>query len=148
MAYFDPEDASSLWDDFEVNMTEHLPIDDDRLKEVRVASANDPSMQLLSTTIREGWPDKRDKVPLEVQPYFNHRDEITLHDGLLFKGNRIIIPPELRRHMVVQIHDSHIGIEGCLRRAREAFYWPNMNGEIKDHISRCDICNTFRPQQQ
>ena len=143
----DPEDASSFWDDFEVNLTGHLPISG-RLMEIRAASANDPSMKLLSSTIREGWPEKRDKMPREIQAYFNHRDKLTVQDGLLFKRSRIIIPTELRCNMVGKIHDSYIGIEGCLRRAREVFYWPNMNGEIKDHISRCDICNTLKAQQQ
>lgn len=143
-----PEDADSVLDDFEVNMTEHIPINDNRLEEIRAVTAKDQSMQLLSTTIQDGWPNKRENVAKEIQPYFNNRDEFTIQNGLLFKGNRIIIPPSLRREMVKKIHYSHIGIEGCLRRAREAFYWPNMNGQIKDHISHCDICNAHRPTQQ
>ena len=33
-------------------------------------------------------------------------------------------------------------------REKHSSYWPNMNGQIKDQISRCDICNTHRPNQQ
>ena len=46
-----------------------------------------------------------------------------------------------------KVHSSHLGIEGCLRRAREVFYWPRMNAEIKDYIFKCDICNSFKPEQ-
>ena len=28
------------------------------------------------------------------------------------------------------------------------YYWPNMNNEVKDYISRCDICLTYAPRQQ
>ena len=37
-------------------------------------------------------------------------------------------------------HETHIGIEGCLRRARESMYWQRMTSDVKDHISQCDVC--------
>ena len=40
-----------------------------------------------------------------------------------------------------------MGIEGSLRRAREPYYWPFMNTELKDFISKCSVCNTIRPDQ-
>ena len=49
--------------------------------------------------------------------------------------------------MLNQIHSSHIGIGGCTRRAREILYWPRMSAEIRDFISRCTICQTYRPAQ-
>ena len=58
-------------------------------------------------------------------------------DGLIFKGDRLVIPRMLRAGMIKQIHQGHIGVEGCLRRAREVIYWPGMNAEVKDHISKC-----------
>ena len=45
------------------------------------------------------------------------------------------------------IHSSHIGIEGCLRRARECIYWPGMNAEIKEHISTCAVGNAYPASQ-
>ena len=41
-------------------------------------------------------------------------------------------------------HASHIGIEGCIRRARETMFWPRMSSELKEYISKCDICMTHR----
>ena len=49
--------------------------------------------------------------------------------------------------MIKKLHRTHMGIEGSLRRACEAFYWPLMNPVIKDCISKCSICNTVRPEQ-
>lgn len=37
-----------------------------------------------------------------------------------------------------------IGIEGCIRRARETMYWPRMSTELKDYISKCDVCMAHR----
>ncbi|XP_014669350.1 PREDICTED: uncharacterized protein K02A2.6-like [Priapulus caudatus] len=47
-----------------------------------------------------------------------------------------------------QIHSSHVGIEACLRRARECLYWPAMNSEIRDFIVACEICNSMPKKQQ
>ena len=42
------------------------------------------------------------------------------------------------------VHSSHIGIDGCIRRARDAMYWPRMSADLKEYISKCDICLTHR----
>ena len=68
------------------------------------------------------------------------RDELTVQDGLVFKGNSVVIPKSLRADMKLKIHSSHLGIEACLRRARECIYWPGMSAEMKHHISSCEIC--------
>ena len=62
-------------------------------------------------------------------------------------GMRLVIPRMMRAGMIKQIHQGHIGVEGCLRRAHEVIYWPGMNAEVKDHISKCDVCNAHRPEQ-
>ncbi len=50
----------------------------------------------------------------------------------------------MRREMMSLTHASHIGIESCLRRARETMYWPRMVSELKEYISKCDICMAHR----
>ena len=37
------------------------------------------------------------------------------------------------------VHSSHIGIEGCIRRARDTLYWPRMATDLREYISKCDI---------
>ena len=40
----------------------------------------------------------------------------------------------------MKIHLLHLGIEACLRRARECIYWPGMSAEMKQYISTCETC--------
>ena len=49
--------------------------------------------------------------------------------------------------MLKEIHRSHIGIGGCLRRARELLYWPRINAEVKDYVSKCSVCQSYQPEQ-
>jgi len=41
------------------------------------------------------------------------------------------------------VRASHIGIDGCIRKARDTLYWPRMSAELKEYIS-CNICLAHR----
>ncbi|VDI61503.1 Hypothetical predicted protein [Mytilus galloprovincialis] len=142
-------DSSNTTDEIEsINMIDELPISEERISELQEHTRKDQQMQELKEVIQEGWPNNKWNVPSNVSIYFDIRDELTLQNGLLFKGERVIIPKSLRTRMIKKIHSSHIGIEGCLRRARESLYWPGMNAEVKDYIQRCETCRTFERKQQ
>ena len=116
----------------EIDMVEFLPITAERLAELREKTERDESLQQLKQVIRNGWPDRKEEVPAEIRNYFHFREELTIQDGILFKGNRVIVPGALRPYMVKKVHASHIGVEGCLRKARDVLFWPGMSAEIKD----------------
>ena len=87
-------------------------------------------MQVLKTT------------PL-VTPYYSVRDELSIYDGLVFKGERLVEPQTLRAEIKKELHASHAGVEGCLRRARESVYWRTINSELRHWISTSEPCRTF-----
>ena len=66
----------------------------------------------------------------------------------MFKSETIVVPRGLRQCIIDKIHASHLGIQGCLWRAKEAFYWPGMYKQIPAFISRCSICNNYKPTHQ
>lgn len=130
-----------------VYLTEHLPISSRRLKQIQEAMNKDATLQILKHHILSGWPNDKTKVLMEVRPYVKCHDELSIQDGILFKGSRIIIPTLLRKEMIQKVHEGHLGVESCLRRAREVVYWPLLNSEIKDYVSNCSVCNTLQPSQ-
>ena len=44
-----------------------------------------------------GWQVRKHLNPQEVQAYFFSRDELSVRDGLLCKGNRVVIPTSLQQ---------------------------------------------------
>ena len=54
----------------------------------------------------------------------------------------------MRREMLQKIHQSHMGIEKSKRHARDVLYsyWPGMNSQIANKVSRCTICLEYRNQ--
>ena len=123
------------------------PVTEDRWQQLKNAAADDPVQQKLQEIIRSGWPENRAQVPECVRPYFDVRDELTIQNELIFKGQQIVVPAVLRKELMEKTHASHIGIEGCTRRARDTLYWPCMTTEIKEYISKCDVCMTHRTSQ-
>ena len=148
-AYLKNEARSPVEQEVEtIHMMDFLPISEPQLREIQEATQCDPTLQALKKVILDGWPDLKDNLPSELHLYFSFRDELAAQDGIIFKGLRCIIPATLRQKIREKLHSTHIGVQGCLRRARELVYWPAMNSDITDYLSKCEVCNTFQPQQQ
>ena len=48
--------------------------------------------------VMTGWPEK--PIAAEITQYFNKRHEITVEDGCLLWGIRVIIPKQLRERVL------------------------------------------------
>ena len=107
----------------------------------------DDTLQQLKKTIISGWPDTKKEVSTCLHPYFLVRDELSAQDGLIFKGQRCVSAVSLRTKIKEKLHGVHAEIQSCLRRARETVYWPGMNSDLTDHISKCDFCSSYQSSQ-
>ena len=140
-------DASHMEDEIEYHahsVLQRKPVSTDKMEEIREETSKDPMMMILINVIRRGWPQSRRQTPVEIHELWNYRDEMSENDGVIMKGDRIVIPSTLRSEMLARIHDSHLGIEKCRRRARDILFWPKMNERINDLISKCDICQEYQ----
>ena len=91
-------------------LTSVVPVLANNLDEIRSEMAKDPVFMKIMEYVMQGWPDSRNKVSKEVQPYWSHHMEITVKDGIMLKMNRIIIPPQLISSTLNKIHEGHLGI--------------------------------------
>ena len=101
-------------------------------------------MQALQKVIRSGWPETKNNLPHDITPYFNVRDELSAQEGIVFKGDRCVIPKSLRPEVLSRIHRSHIGVEGCLRRLRESVYWSGIHTYIHTYIHKLYFFSNLR----
>ena len=60
----------------------------------------------------------------------------------MFKGPVVVVPAALQKEMMAACRATHIGVEGCIRTARESIFWPHMATELKEYMSKCDVCMT------
>ena len=83
-----------------------------------------------------------------LHPYYDDRDELITQDDLVFKGDLLVILAAMRKEMIAAVHTTHIGVDGCVWRARDTTFWPRMTTELHEYISsKCDICLSYRPLQ-
>ena len=107
------------------------------MAEIQQASSLDNHLQQLIGIIITGWPDSRDELHADLQPYWSYRDELAVIDGIILKGRCIIMLNSLREQVLNQLHTNHMGIEKTKLLACECVYWPSINADIKKYIKQC-----------
>ena len=102
------DDLSSIMN---VDIIGILPISKEKVQQLQLETQADKKLQELNQCIKEGWPMDKSKVPEGAKAYWNYRDQLVEQQGLLFKGNKVIVPRILRPEMLKKIHNAHLGIE-------------------------------------
>ena len=92
-----------------IHATHFLPVPEHQLKELQKETACDQTLQMLKKVIVDGFPDTKQELPADIHPFFHLHDELSVHDGIIFKGLRCVIPQTLRPRIKVKLHESHIG---------------------------------------
>nr|XP_039254306.1 uncharacterized protein K02A2.6-like [Styela clava] len=132
----------------EIDMLKDIPVLDKTMHVLQKSTEIDSTMQTLRALIEDGWPITKKQLPRSMQEYFNFREDLTVQNGLILKGCRIVVPESAKQYVRQRIHASHIGIQACIRRAREVLFWPKMASDIHDYVSPCTTCRVFQPNQQ
>ena len=50
-------------------------------------------------------------LPQELHMFWNYREDLSMENELITKGARLLIPSTLRKKVLEQIYDGHLGIE-------------------------------------
>lgn len=108
----------------------YLPVTDRKLKEIRQYQEEDEEIQKLSSDLLCGEGRRKRKV----------LTDLAMHNGILMRGNRIVIPKKLIRHILEQLHTGHQGIVKCKERARCSVWWPEITSDIEQYIEAYRIC--------
>ena len=101
-----------------VNVLTYTAIKEREKTELLNETDKDAELQALKMVISKGWPKKRSSLTPNLQPYWNYRDKLTIEDGILMKGQKIIIPTSLKQQYISKINAGHTGIGSCLKKAR------------------------------
>ena len=143
-----PSPRTDFFDEIAViRIVEDLDVNEGNISEIKVATAQEKDLKSVMELVKSGWPQKRQGVPLAAHPFYTVKDELSIQDELLFKSERVVVPSSLQKKTLQLLHSSHLGMGVCIRRGRESFFWPGMNAQVKNYISKCSICLSFQPEQ-
>ena len=118
-----------------------------KLDQLRKSTAQDNQLARLSHYINTGFPCEKKNLLTDLQEYWNFRDTLSIENGLITCGSRIIVPHEMRAEMLQYIHEGHQGKERCLLRVRNTVFWPKITYDIQELIERCIICQEHGKSQ-
>jgi hypothetical protein len=89
-----------------------------------------------------GW--KTSDPATSLATYYRKRLELSLEDGVLVWGRRVVIPKSLRSRILAILHDGHQGIVRMKLRARSYVWWPGIDEQLELLASECSQCLVTR----
>ena len=112
----------------------------DNLNDIRIATQEDDELSLPRHTITHGWQSTIRKVPSEIQLYWTFREELTVDDGVVLKGNHIVIHHKKCQATLQLIHEGYLGLGKHKLRAKDTVCWPGLNDQLEKFILNCELC--------
>jgi hypothetical protein len=94
----------------------------EKIEKVKLATTSDQELMMLKMIVHEGWPTSIKEVTQVLKPYWCYRDEISIENGILMKGQRIITPSTLQVEILGKLHAAHQGAEKTKLRARTCVF--------------------------
>ena len=121
-----------------INLLQSLPV---TVKEIRSWTSKDPIISKVRLMLETGWENCPDKA---YTPYAQRKDELSLEDGCVLWGTRVVIPPPGREKLLNELHQGHPGISRMKSLARSFIWWPNIDKDLEAHVKDCTPCQQTR----
>ncbi|CAG7829566.1 unnamed protein product, partial [Allacma fusca] len=81
-------------------ITSNFPASDQKLIQIRDQQLKDPVLQKVTNYMKTFWPEKT-MLSKEELLYFHVREELGIHNGLLLRNCRLVIPSSLQQEMLL-----------------------------------------------
>ena len=107
-------------------------------KQIRQWTGFDTVLTRVRDYVQKGWPDVN--ALEEIKPYFTRKSELSVLDGCMLWHSRVVVPPQVRKLLLMDLHDGHPGISRMKSLARPYLWWPKMDLEIEEAVQHCDTC--------
>ncbi|UYV82470.1 K02A2.6-like [Cordylochernes scorpioides] len=108
-----------------------FPATEERLLEISRKQKEDSLCSQLAKYCMSGWPKNKREVDPALRGYWQFQKDLTYQNGLLLRGQRILIPKSLRKDILEKLHQGHFGINKCRSRAKESVWWLGISQEIE-----------------
>lgn len=117
------------------------------LERIKAETKQDETLQKVRLYIKSGWLQYKKDVVRPALDYFMERSSLSEHNGLVKKGNQIVIPQTMRTQILERIHHGHQGLNKSWERSKDAVWWPKISHAVKEKVSSCPHCNEHKPSQ-
>ena len=119
---------------------------------IKSLTNKDPILSRVRGMVQHGtWSSASSEDPT-FRPFKQHDLELSVQDGCILWGNRVVVPEAAREAVIKILHDAHPGITRMKSLARGVVWWPGIDKDLEANCaeetledksgcmkSRCDI---------
>ena len=113
----------------------HLPVNAEK---VRHETMQDPELKIVVESLENNsWELNKSKIS---PPFYSRRNELSLENGIILWGLRVVLPSNLRKQIIDELHYQHPGIVRMKSLARVHVWYPNIDKDIEMRVQGCTQC--------
>lgn len=101
----------------------------------------DPVLSRVRNFVSQGWQSSHNE---QTAPYYLCREELSIQDGCLLRGSRVVVPPAGRQAVLELLHEGHPGVSRMKNLARSYVWWPQIDKDIEIVVKTCYECQQTR----
>ena len=109
---------------------------------LRESTSKDTKLQMLMEDIQIGQCRKA------LTRYTQVFEELSVVEGLVVRGQQLVIPGELQPLVVQIAHEGHLGSDKTLGLLRETCWFPGMGEMVRQYVESCLPCLAAVPGTQ
>jgi len=91
--------------------------------------------------VLHGWQPQKG---VDFQPYEQRKHELSVEDGCVLWGSRVVVPSAGREAVVRLLHEGHPGISRMKALARGVVWWPALDSQLESKVKECVACQSSR----
>ena len=126
--------------DMLVNFLDTSPVTSENIHN---ETRKDPILSKVFKFCEVGWSNYVLKDS-NLTSYIRRKDELSLQNGCVLWGSRVIIPTTLRPSIMKELHSSHVGSSRMKELARSYLWWPNLDKDLEELCNSCPECLSQR----
>ena len=104
-------------------------------------TSQDTLLAKVKEHVLNGWHQVSDEIP---NSYRKFQEELSVFDGCILRGNKVIIPPEGRTRVMDLLHEGHPGTSRMKELARSFVWWPGIDHDLQERVKGCEPCQHLR----
>uniref|UniRef100_A0ABD2WXP2 RNA-directed DNA polymerase n=1 Tax=Trichogramma kaykai TaxID=54128 RepID=A0ABD2WXP2_9HYME len=104
------------------------------MSQIRQESRIDRKILLIRKGLYENIWDQ------SIQNYKIFQTELCFQDEILLRGNKIVIPENLRQQVLKAAHEGHPGIVAMKGRLRTKVWWSGIDKDAENIVKNCKGC--------